>query len=82
MHGVKYCSSLPRHVIFSLDKSVDFATVNLKKLKVRDLRKILQNWGEECRGCTEKSDYMELIEKLIAKYEPEAAKKRSQKDDL
>jgi len=63
------------------DKTLDLAKVNLKKLKVKDLKKILSDWDEQCRGCTEKSDYIKLIEDLIPKYAPEAHAAR-QKQEL
>ncbi|PAA82386.1 hypothetical protein BOX15_Mlig027409g1 [Macrostomum lignano] len=62
------------------EKSVDFSTVKFDKLKVKELKKILENWGEVCRGCTEKSEFIRLVKELLPKYEPEAAKKR--KDEL
>lgn len=62
------------------EKSVDFATINFDKLKVKDLKKILENWGEVCRGCTEKSEFVKMVKELLPKYEPVAAKNR--KDEL
>jgi hypothetical protein len=50
------------------DKQIDLKTVDLKKLKVRDLRKILNDWGEECDGCIEKAEYIKRIEALKHKY--------------
>ncbi|CAG0917372.1 unnamed protein product [Notodromas monacha] len=50
------------------DKQIDFKTVDLKKLKVRDLRKILNDWGEDCDGCIEKAEYIKRIEALKPKY--------------
>jgi len=46
------------------DVQIDLKTVDLKKLKVRDLKKILNDWGEECAGCIEKSEYLKRIEEL------------------
>lgn len=46
------------------DVQIDLNTVDLKKLKVRDLKKILNDWGEECEGCIEKSEYLKRIEEL------------------
>ncbi|ENN80640.1 mesencephalic astrocyte-derived neurotrophic factor homolog [Dendroctonus ponderosae] len=46
------------------DVQIDLKTVDLKKLKVRDLKKILNDWGEECSGCIEKSEYLKRIEEL------------------
>jgi hypothetical protein len=42
--------------------------VDLKKLKVRDLRKILSEWDEACDGCIEKADFIKRIEELKPKY--------------
>lgn len=46
------------------DVQIDLKTVDLKKLKVRDLKKILNDWGEDCEGCIEKSEYLKRIEEL------------------
>ncbi|VDP15767.1 unnamed protein product [Onchocerca flexuosa] len=50
------------------DKSIDWETVDLKKLRVKELKKILENWGEECKGCTEKSEYVTRIVEVKPKY--------------
>lgn len=50
------------------DVEIDLKTVNLKKLKVRDLKRILNDWGEDCDGCIEKSDYIQRIEQLKPKH--------------
>ena len=47
---------------------IDLRTVDLKKLKVRDLKKILNDWNEDCEGCIEKTDYIKRIESLKPKY--------------
>ncbi|KAM9443754.1 mesencephalic astrocyte-derived neurotrophic factor [Clarias gariepinus] len=59
------------------DKQVDLSTVDLKKLKVKDLKKILDEWGESCKGCAEKSDFIRKITELMPKYAPNAAKART-----
>ncbi|XP_019876279.1 mesencephalic astrocyte-derived neurotrophic factor homolog [Aethina tumida] len=46
------------------DVEIDLKTVDLKKLKVRDLKKIINDWGEDCTGCIEKSEYIKRIEEL------------------
>lgn len=46
------------------EKTIDLKTVDLKKLKVRDLRKILSDWDETCEGCIEKTDFIKRIEEL------------------
>ncbi|XP_051174358.1 mesencephalic astrocyte-derived neurotrophic factor homolog isoform X2 [Leptopilina boulardi] len=50
------------------EKQIDLNTVDLKKLKVRDLKKILNDWDESCNGCIEKSDFIHRIEELKPKY--------------
>lgn len=62
---------------FLLDKQVDLSSVDLKKLKVKDLKKILEEWGESCKGCVEKSDFIRKINELMPKYAPNAAKART-----
>ncbi|KAJ8404068.1 hypothetical protein AAFF_G00344180 [Aldrovandia affinis] len=56
------------------DKQVDLSTADLKKLKVKDLKKILADWAETCKGCVEKSDFIRRINELTTKYAPTAAK--------
>nr|CAG4637404.1 EOG090X0F26 [Ceriodaphnia reticulata]SVE73235.1 EOG090X0F26 [Ceriodaphnia reticulata] len=50
------------------EKSIDVKTVDLKKLKVRDLKKILSDWDETCEDCIEKGDFIKRIEVLKPKY--------------
>lgn len=50
------------------EKQIDLSAVDLKKLKVRDLKKILNDWDEVCDGCIEKTDYIRRIEELKPKY--------------
>lgn len=50
------------------EKQIDLNAVDLKKLKVRDLKKILSDWDEECDGCLEKTDFIRRIEELKPKY--------------
>ena len=59
------------------EKKIDFTTVDFKKLKVKDLKKILSDWGEDkaCKGCSEKSDFVRVVKELLPKYAPEAAEK-------
>ena len=58
------------YIIFllSIEKQIDLKTVNLKKLKVRDLKKILSDWEETCDDCIEKGDFIKRIESLKPKY--------------
>ncbi|CAN9512214.1 unnamed protein product [Ophioblennius macclurei] len=59
------------------DKQLDLTSVDLKKLKVKDLKKILEEWGESCKGCAEKSDFIRKITELMPKYAPAAARART-----
>lgn len=62
---------------FSLvDKQIDWSTVDLKKLKVRDLKKILSDWDETCDGCLEKPDFIKRIEDLKPTYAPSSSDKK------
>ena len=46
------------------EKQIDFSTVDFKKLKVKDLKKILSDWDENCDGCLEKSDFIKRTEEV------------------
>ncbi|XP_068132258.1 cerebral dopamine neurotrophic factor [Hyperolius riggenbachi] len=50
------------------EKKLDLNLVDLSKLKVAELKKILDNWGEACIACIEKTDYVQLIKELAPKY--------------
>jgi len=54
------------------DKTIDWKTVDLNKLKVKDLKKILDEWGEQCRACTEKTEYIKRVQELMPKYVPKS----------
>lgn len=58
------------------EKSFDFTNIDIKKLKVHELKKILSDWDETCKGCSEKSDYVKLVEELLPKYAPGLEKKK------
>lgn len=62
------------------DKTMDLSIIDLKKLKVKDLKAILSDWDQQCRGCTEKHDFVNLIEELMPKYAPEAYAKRKKSE--
>lgn len=40
----------------------DLSSDGLKQLRVAELRNILASWGEECRGCLEKHEFVSLIQ--------------------
>lgn len=68
----KVCEKLKKKDIQICDlryeKTIDLKTVDLKKLKVRDLKKILSDWDERCEGCLEKTDFIKRIEELKPQY--------------
>ena len=33
-------------------------------MRVRELKKILSDWDEDCRGCLEKSEFIDKIESI------------------
>lgn len=67
-----------------LEKQIDLVNANFKKMKVKELKKILAIWNEDCKGCTEKSEFIARVEKLMPTYAPEAAAARAaaQKSEL
>lgn len=56
-------------LFFCAEKHIDLNTVDLKKLRVRDLKKILNDWDEVCEGCLEKPDFIKRIEELKPKHQ-------------
>ena len=52
------------------DKEIDLKNTNLNKLKVKDLKKILNEWDEACVACTEKSDFVKRVKDLMPKHAP------------
>ncbi|XP_066994483.2 mesencephalic astrocyte-derived neurotrophic factor homolog [Anabrus simplex] len=72
MPAYKICEKLkkrdPQICDLRYDKTIDWKIVDLKKLKVRDLKKILNDWDETCEGCIEKTDFIKRIEELKPQY--------------
>ncbi len=50
------------------EQEIDFKNVDLKKMRVKQLKKILNGWGENCRGCVEKTDYIIKIESVMSRH--------------
>ncbi|KAI6652136.1 hypothetical protein LOD99_4681 [Oopsacas minuta] len=71
--AVKICEKLKKmdEQICELkyDKKIDFKNTDISKLRVRELKKILSEWGENCLGCAEKSDYVKRVKELLPKHE-------------
>lgn len=72
MPALKICEKLKKKDAqvcdLRFDKHIDVNSVDLKKLKVKDLKKILSDWDESCDGCLEKTDYIKRIDELKHKY--------------
>ena len=68
--------------IHVLEKQIDLVNANFKKMKVKELKKILAIWSEDCKACSEKSDFISKIESLLPKYAPEAHAARQAKTEL
>ena len=66
------------------EKKLDLGDVNLNKLRVNELMKILLSWNEEnaCRGCVEKSEIIKAVEELMPKHDPDAHRRRQAKSEL
>lgn len=68
MPADKVCEKLlkkdPQICDLRYEKQIDVNEVDLKKLKVRDLKKILANWGVDTKLFTEKSEFIDKINEL------------------
>jgi len=49
-------------------KPIDWSTIDLNKMRVKELKHILDGWNEKCEGCTEKGDYLRLINQVKHKH--------------
>ncbi|XP_051974940.1 cerebral dopamine neurotrophic factor [Xyrauchen texanus] len=47
---------------------LDWSRDSLFKMRVLELKKVLASWGEECRACLEKSEFIDLIQKVASKH--------------
>uniref|UniRef100_A0ABK0L678 Cerebral dopamine neurotrophic factor n=1 Tax=Rattus norvegicus TaxID=10116 RepID=A0ABK0L678_RAT len=72
MPTVKICEKLKKMdsqiCELKYEKKLDLESVDLWKMRVAELKQILHSWGEECRACAEKHDYVNLIKELAPKY--------------
>ena len=60
-----YANRTVHVVLFTFtEKQIDIESVDLKKLRVKELKRILNTWDEECRGCAEKSDFITKIQEV------------------
>ncbi|XP_004691314.1 PREDICTED: cerebral dopamine neurotrophic factor [Condylura cristata] len=78
MPVVKICEKLKKMdsqiCELKYEKKLDLASMDLSKMRVAKLKQILYSWGEECRACAEKTDYVNLIKELAPKYAATAPK--------
>ena len=49
------------------ERTIDLATVEPKKLRVKDLKKILSDHDEKCENCIEKAEFVAKVEELQAR---------------
>ncbi|KAJ7329504.1 hypothetical protein JRQ81_015678 [Phrynocephalus forsythii] len=74
----KICEKLKKADIqiceLTYERKLDLTSVDLSKLKVAELRKILESWGEVCRACIEKTDWVNLIKELAPKHTSSASR--------
>jgi len=54
---------------------VDYSKVDFNKMRVKELKGVLTEWGEKCDGCTEKGDFLRLIKQVFSKHVPNAVPK-------
>ncbi|XP_074873825.1 cerebral dopamine neurotrophic factor [Carettochelys insculpta] len=68
----KICEKLKKNDIqiceLKYERKLDLNSVDLSKMRVAELRKILDSWGEVCRACIEKTEFVNLIKELAPKY--------------
>jgi len=69
---MKICEKLHKKISgvcdLKYEKQIDWSAVDVTKMRVKQLKKILGDWNEECRGCLEKQDFIDRINELKPKY--------------
>lgn len=63
-------------------KPFDYSTINFTKIKVKELKSILTKWGEVCKNCLEKAEFVARVKELIPKFVPKENWPQSMKDEL
>ncbi|XP_028933207.1 cerebral dopamine neurotrophic factor [Ornithorhynchus anatinus] len=70
--AVKICEKLKRIDSqireFKYERKLDLESVNLLRMRVAELKRILDSWGEACTACVEKADFVNVIKELTPKY--------------
>ena len=54
--------------LYYTEVPIDIESLDLNKLKVKELKKILNQWDESCRGCVEKADFIAHIRQIKHKH--------------
>ncbi|KAF7693875.1 hypothetical protein HF521_007628 [Silurus meridionalis] len=49
---------------------LDWSRATLSKMRVLELKRVLASWGEECHGCLEKTELINLIQEVAPKHSP------------
>ncbi|XP_056443575.1 cerebral dopamine neurotrophic factor-like [Gadus chalcogrammus] len=47
----------------------DLSSAGLLSLRVAELKRVLSSWGEECRGCLEKHEFVDLIQEKARQHQ-------------
>ena len=68
--GRSPANMLAHHCATLAEKAIDWKTVEIAKMRVKELKNVLEGWGESCKACTEKSEYVKRVEELLPKYVP------------
>ncbi|CAG5096386.1 Oidioi.mRNA.OKI2018_I69.XSR.g14593.t1.cds [Oikopleura dioica] len=63
-------------------KPYDYSAINWQKIKVKELKKILTTWGEVCKNCLEKDEFVSRVKELMPKYVPKENWPAGVKDEL
>lgn len=60
-------------------EEIDVDKMDMSKARVKTLKEILSGWGEECKGCTAKEDYIRRIQEVKDKH-PKKGKATDKKE--
>ena len=63
-------------------KPYDYSAINFQKIKVKELKSILAKWGEVCKNCLEKAEFVNRVKELIPKHVPKENWPQEIKEEL
>ena len=63
-------------------KPYDYSAINFAKIKTKELKSILSKWGEVCKNCLEKSEFVARVKELMPKHVPRENWPADMKDEL